>query len=368
MTTATTSFDTFLDQIRLSKELRDACQKAHTELRGKLLADADLNPVFVSMFLQGSYARHTGTKPNGTDTHVDVDLVVVTTLDPSVWTPDLVLRRFTPFLNREYPGQWEPHDRSMKISPKDSEVTLDLVVTAAPSEIHQEELFKSFRESNIPEFEIEARGDRETQSLSFREAIEKIDKAVGNTQWQRAPLLIPSRDMKTWIPTHPLEQIRWTTDKNDRTGGNYVNVVKALKWWRKKNPAGEYPKSYPLEHFIGDACPNGVGSVAEGVTRTLETIRDNYSPVQFARMVPVLMDRGVPRDVFSRITPAQYLTFYNLASTAARSARAALDAETNGESVQRWFDLFGREFPEPPAVPFTPPTQSASAKTSGRFG
>jgi len=63
MTTATTSFETFLEQIRLSKELRDACQKAHTDLRTKLMADATLNPIFVSMFLQGSYARKTGTKP-----------------------------------------------------------------------------------------------------------------------------------------------------------------------------------------------------------------------------------------------------------------------------------------------------------------
>lgn len=367
MTTATTSFETFLEQIRLSKELRDACQRAHTDLRTKLTADTTLNPILVSMFLQGSYARKTGTKPNGTDTHVDVDLVVVTKLSPKEWTPDRVLLLFTPFLDREYPDQWESHDRSMKISPKGSPVTLDLVVTAAPSEI-QESLFKSFRESAEPIFEIEARGDRPSQSLSFREAIEKINKAVGSTTWQQDPLLIPSRDLKTWIPTHPLEQIRWTIEKNDRTNGNFVNVVKALKWWRKQNPDGKYPKSYPLEHFIGDACPDEIESVAEGVARTFESMRDNYSPNLFARMVPVLFDRGVRHDVFHRLTPAQYQTFYNLVSTAARSARAALDAETNAESIQRWHDLFVTDFPEPPAVPFTPPTQSAAAKTSGRFG
>ena len=83
MTTATTSFDTFLENIRLTKELRDACQDAHNDLRRRLLTDPDLNPIFVSMFLSGGRLPGApGTKPNGADTHVDVDLVVVTTLDP----------------------------------------------------------------------------------------------------------------------------------------------------------------------------------------------------------------------------------------------------------------------------------------------
>lgn len=105
MTAATTAFERFLENIRLTPELRDDCEKAHSDLRQKLLADETLRPHYVSMFLQGSYARHTGTKPNGTDTHVDVDLVLVTDLDPSphgAWTPQAVLELFRPFLDREY--------------------------------------------------------------------------------------------------------------------------------------------------------------------------------------------------------------------------------------------------------------------------
>ena len=256
----------------------------------------------------------------------------------------------------------------MKISPTGSPVTLDLVVTAAPSEI-QENLFKSFRESAEPIFEIEARGDRPSQSLSFREAIEKINKAVGSTAWQQEPLLIPSRDLKTWIPTHPLEQIRWTIERTSRTNGHYVNVVKALRWWRKRNPDGTYPKSYPLEHFIGDACPDGIGSVAEGVARTFESIRDDYAPHLFARAwfrCSSTAAFGTTSSTASRRLSTKPSTTSR--ARRARSARAALDAETNAESIQRWNDLFVSDFPEPPAVQFTPPTQSATAKTSGRFG
>lgn len=367
MTAAPSSFDTFLENIRLTRELRDACQEEQNELRRKLLADPTLNPIFVSMFLQGSYARKTGTKPHGSDSHVDVDLVVVTTLDPAFWTPAKVVDRFRPFLDREYPGQWSPNDRSLKISPVGSAVTLDLVVTAAPSEI-QQEFFASFRESGVPTL-IEARGERDDeQALDLREAIGRITKAYGGG-WQRDPLLIPSRDLSIWVPTHPLEQIRWTSEKNARTNRHYVNVVKAIRWWRKGNPDGTYPKAYPLEHFIGDACPDDVSSVAEGVTRALEVIRDAYQPWQFTRGVPQLFDRGVPlNDVFRRITADQYRTFYDLAAAAAYAARGALDADTNAESVKRWHDLFGPEFPEPPSTSFTPPSEPAKATTRGRYG
>jgi hypothetical protein len=108
--------------------------------------------------------------------------------------------------DREYPGQWEPHDRSMKISPRDTLVTLDLVVTAAPSEI-QTEFYKSFRESGVPELFIEARGDvASEQAFAFREAIERINKAFGGADWQKEPLLIPSRDLKLWTPAQSLHR------------------------------------------------------------------------------------------------------------------------------------------------------------------
>lgn len=372
MTAAITSFERFLENIRLTPELRAECADAHNELRRKLLADTTLSPIYVSMFLQGSYARHTGTKPNGDDTHVDVDLVLVTSLDPSPhgpWTPRAVLDLFTPFLDREYPDQWKPNDRSMKITPAGLSVTLDLVVTTAPTEI-RESLTKAYRELDEPQFRMEARGDiRDEQTSTFRESIDRINKAMGSADWQQQPLLIPDRELQQWVPTHPLEQIRWTTEKNRLTGGRYVDIVKALRWWRKLNPAGGHPRSYPLEHLIGDTCPDDIESVAEGVTRALERIRDNYQPWQFVRGVPVLPDRGVPiHDVFKRITAEEYKVFYDAASTAAQEARDALDTATNRESVGRWRAFFGPEFPEPDPAPFTPPTVAATPTTRGRYG
>lgn len=81
----------------------------------------------------------------------------------------------------------------------------------------------------------------------------------------------------------------------------------ALKWWRKTQyPDMKHPKSYPLEHFIGDCCPDGITSVAEGIVLTLENIVSQY-PTK-----PFLADRGVPEhDVFARITDDEYSDFYD---------------------------------------------------------
>lgn len=345
MTTATTAFEGFLRNVRLPEDLAKQCRDEHVRLRALLLADADLRDIIVSTFLQGSYRRDTGTKPNGEDPHADVDVVVVTTLDPNRYTPDLVVARFTPFLERNYPDQWERQDRAIKITPAGKDVTLDLVVTAAPSKIQQE-----FFESVDPMFKAARTGAPASAPLNFREAFDRIAKSARLEEWQRDPLLIPSRDLGRWQRTHPLEQIRWTQQKNDDTNGHYINVVRTLKWWRKENPDGKYPKGYPLEHLVGDTCPDGIESVAEGLTLALEAIRDNFRVYVQAGLKPILSDRGVPEhDVLRKITPEQFATFWRLVETAAGKARAALNAEGNANSAILWRDLLGHEFPQPSA-------------------
>lgn len=149
-----------------------------------------------------------------------------------------------------------------------------------------------------------------------------------------------------------------------------MNVVKAIKWWRKRNPAGDYPKGYPLEHLVGAMCPDGIQSVAEGIVHAFENIRDQFSPFVAANTVPVLPDHGVPdNNVFKRITAVQFATFWRLVDQAARDARRALDAATTTESATRWRELLGPEFPEPPkGVGFLPPKEPARPGTGGRFG
>jgi hypothetical protein len=164
-------------------------------------------------------------------------------------------------------------------------------------------------------------------------------------------------------------EIIWTIDKNKRCNGHYINVVKALKWWKKVMcPDMKHPKSYPLEHFIGDCCPDGIESVAEGVVLTLEKIV-NYYPTK-----PFLVDRGVPEhDVFGRLSDDDYNDFYVSVCDAAKIAREAYDCENLHESVAKWRNLFGSMFPEPPtkennsANGFSKRTERTTEIPRGRF-
>lgn len=126
-------------------------------------------------------------------------------------------------------------------------------------------------------------------------------------------------------------------------------MVKAIKWWRRVNhPTPKYPKGYPLEHLVGQCCPDGVDSVAEGVTFALEEIRDRHKTEVSLGLTPYLQDHGVDQDVFHRITPEEFAEFHGQVAEAADVARCALDSADERESAEGWRELFGEKFPKPP--------------------
>ena len=178
---------------------------------------------------------------------MDVDLVVVTTFDPASHSPERVVARLTPFLERHFQGRWSQNDRSVKIAYEDTPVTLDLVVTAAPSMVVQEALLKAAEGGRLPgRLSLADRPAGELGDImSMREVVVRIQKAAEGEEWREDFLLIPDRRLQRWVKTHPIEQIAWTEAKNARTHGHYVNVVKAVKWWRRRHNIPEHPKGHP---------------------------------------------------------------------------------------------------------------------------
>lgn len=169
-------------------------------------------------------------------------------------------------------------------------------------------------------------------------------------EWKMEPLWIPDRDADIWEETHPLEQIRWTRDKNKITNGHYVNVVKALKWWRTLKVTDlKYPKGYPIEHVIGDCCPDDAASIADGVVRTFENFVEKFSTNRFWKTVPKFPDRGVPsHDVWHRITVNDFVTFYDHMKDYAARAREAYEEKSLRKATEKWQDIFGTKFPLAP--------------------
>lgn len=346
----TSSFNSFLADIRPTASHISDFITGHQTLKKRLLADERLSPIIVSTFLQGSYRRATAVRPKG-DKRADVDLVVVTKLKREEYTPQEAMNLFVPFLNKHYEGKWEFQGRSMGIGL--SYVDLDLVITSAPSEAETVALKSaSVTTEDTPETVDDWRLVPSYVSFAERSlpgAAWRVEMARKEDEWKLSPLHIPDREAEQWDETHPLAQIRWTWDKNKSCNKHYVNVVKAIKWWRRVNhQTPKYPKGYPVEHIIGQCCPDGINSVAEGVTRTLEAIASNYQTYATLGIVPTMSDHGVPaHNVLHRLTGEDFAAFHAQVREAAVIARRALDAATARESAEEWRKLFGEKFPLP---------------------
>jgi hypothetical protein len=367
-----TEFEEFLTAIRPTKNQKDDLIKGHSTLRSRLADDETIKKIRVSDFLQGSYRRATAVRPND-DKRADVDVVVVTKLSEAECTPARAMDVFKPFLDKYYKGKWRQQGRSFGIEL--TYVELDLVITSAPSEA-EEGLLGSDAVTADDDLE-EARDWRLNEkwvALSRRELFgmqHLLAAAATAPEWKTKPLRIPDRDANKWEDTHPLEQIRWTRDKNAQTNKHFVNVVKAIKWWRLENysePA--HPKGFPLERLVGDCCPDGIASVADGITETLEQIVSKYKVQALAGLKPVLPDYGVPgHDVFKRITAADFKKFYDQAVEGAKIARDALDSSDRAESANLWRKLLGTKFPKPPeggskGTAYTSPSGPANPDSS----
>ncbi|MCY1074219.1 SMODS domain-containing nucleotidyltransferase [Archangium lansingense] len=328
-------FTDFLNDIRPTPAQRADMIDGHTRLRERLESDTQLKTGFVSMFLQGSYRRHTAVRPKD-GKRADVDLIVVTRMKESEFTPTEAMACFKPFLEKHYKGKYRQQGRSFGIEM--STVEMDLVITAAPSE-SEAGVYSSLSES---EDDLHLDED-ETQPL-VKTALD------GLPQWKTEPLRIPDRDLGRWQDTHPLVQLSWTNQKNARCSGHYVNVVKALKWWRLVHASElpDRPKSYPLEHLIGDCCPDGISSVAEGVVRTLEQFSQRYAFYAACNQVPYSPDRGVDQNVLARIDGKDFAKFHAQVVAASKTARNAFEAPDAQTAAPLWRELFGDKFPQAP--------------------
>lgn len=342
------SFKTFLTEIRPTPNQLDDMRTGYKTLKNRLLDDEKLSPIIVSTFLQGSFRRATAVRPKG-DKRADVDLVVVTKLKREEYTPQQAMDLFVPFLNKHYENKWEFQGRSIGIGL--SYVDLDLVITSAPSEAETLALKSaSVTSMDTPEEVDDWRLVPSYVTLSERRLPgigARLELARKEAEWKLSPLHIPDRDADEWDETHPLAQIKWTWEKNKACNKHYVNVVKAIKWIRRIGPESpKYPKGYPLEHIIGQCCPDGISSVAEGITKALEAITNNYSAYAAAGVVPTMPDHGVPaHNVLHRLNGEDFTAFHKLISEAAVIARNALDAKTEKDASEEWRKILGDKFP-----------------------
>ena len=308
-------FAALLSAIEPKAENKKEHQAGHKALREHLRADAEFSQHHINTFLQGSYKRNTAIAPGK-----DVDIVVVTSLDPEETTPRAALAMLKAALLRKYAAHEIDDTQTRSIGIKLPNVELDAVIAASPE-----------FETVIKEA---ARTAREVDDLDA---------------WIDSPLLIPDRDLNAWVPTDPKRQLEATTELNKASGLVFVPTVKLFKSWRRvayTDP--RRPKGYLLERLAGECFNTSATSHAQAFTELLESIVDSYGELA-ANEKPELPDYGVPEhDVFGRLDPSEFASLMQHVRLAAVLARAALDETDKKASIKHWQDLFGTDFPGAP--------------------
>jgi hypothetical protein len=220
---------------------------------------------------------------------------------------------------------------------------------------------------------MKSQGAQEYQDLDFL-----LDMLQKEEQWKSEPLLIPDRDVGQWVPTFPLAQLEWNRQKNKVTNGRFVNVVKAIKRWRDLDGEGKRPKGFLIERLVGEHCPDGIQSVAEGVEAVLRGIKDTYASHAMNGTVPLVRDTGIPsNNVFKRVSVEEFRDFYGRARVASAAATDAYNEPDPSSCGNKWSALLGKDFPSDsggggskrgpgPVIGFPPPTKPAQVRP-GRF-
>lgn len=374
-------FNEFLTNIRPSDTQKEDWKGGARTLRDRLKNYEPLKDIVVSTFLQGSIRRSTAIRPlNGK--RPDVDIVVVTNLDHAQIMPRNAMDLFEPFLEKYYPGKWQPQGRSFGITL--SYVELDLVITAIPASGDEKQgLLQLYRSESVQTvYSLEEQKDWRLNKNWTPSAGGLLLSNSSNVQdapvseWKAHPLALPDRDENKWGRTHPLAQIRWTAEKNRACNGHYINLVRAVKWWRQQNSHNlpKYPKGYPLEHLIGNALDDNTPSMAKGLVQLMDTFLIRWKSFYSDGKKPSLSDHGVEtHDVLARLSAEDFCLFYEGVAEASAIAHEALESTDPKESAELWQKLFGSKFPLPGpqggdrSGGFTTPTKPAEPQKTGRF-
>lgn len=332
----TPCFQIFLERISLNKGQKEQLKNAQIALRRKLREDEKLGKIVETTFIQGSYGRGTALRPrNGKIS--DIDIVVVTKLDGDEYTPDEALGLFKNFIAKHYKTRTyrtQTHSNGIRMQ----HAHVDLVPAIAPSLMQRGIL----GEKRTSIFTYNNSYSSLPRMHAFKSApAEEIGEEI--PEWKRGILYIPNRDVNKWKETDPQSIIRRTRIKNKKCNGNYTQVVKCLKWWRREwFPEQKYLKSYPIEWLVEKYCDDNIRNVEDGILSTLEGIaksKGNWRPTGYlSYLFPSY-------DPFDNLTSEQFNAFFESVNEALEIATEAYYEEDLQAASNLWRKLFGGKFP-----------------------
>jgi hypothetical protein len=170
----------------------------------------------------------------------------------------------------------------------------------------------------------------------------------GNDQ----PLLVPDRELRTWIQSHPKGHMKTTSalNRDEYSGGRFVPLVKMMKsWWKyqceERQPEVERPKpkGFWVECLTSETFDRTQGDWADHFITVLNNISEKFDGVSEA---PQLQDPGLPdQTIKTSMTLEEFQVFMDAVNDSLHLAISARDHEDDLESSVMWRDIFGDMFP-----------------------
>ena len=298
MYTLNNLFDTFLEEIEPDKKARKYAQKAHKKLRSHLEQQDDFKDYVESIFLYGSYKRHTSI-----NTIKDVDIVIETNFDISLEenNPKAVLRKLKAALVRLYKDADNPEYQRRSIKVKDplpeheeSELTLDVIPAVRFGTI----------------------------------------------------LKVPDRELEEWINTNPEGHITYISSLNKDSDKRLVPLIKAMKHWWELHGKGSKPKGFWLECLVAESFDLTKGSYAEHILSVLQNISDKFSDYKAYQTVPSLNDPGIVGETLkTSMTIHEFKFFMECVNKSLEKAISASESDNEQDASLLWNEILGDEFP-----------------------
>jgi hypothetical protein len=286
-------FDGLLANIEPDPNNVKLAKKSHEEARDFLAKDEEISKANPETFLSGSYARETAVNDIK-----DVDIILIIDLDRSITDPEVTLAWVQASLHNNY-SKVKKQGRSVNVI-NDKGFSLD-IVPATP--------------------------------VSSRSG----------------PLWIPDREAKTWVATHPKAQIEFSSERNKKTEGYYVHLIKIIKYWRDRLAnENARPNSYIIESLISKCLISKPSSYGDAVKNICSHIYFTYQTYLTTGSVPNINDPGYSSvNVAKRWEFDEFSAFMGEVKSSYDIATEALASKDEDESVKLWRKLFGNKFSPP---------------------
>lgn len=298
------------DMVRVPKDENDIAKQTHPEIRETLAREL---PEHMETFLSGSYSRKVQVVKLK-----DIDVVVVLH-DPDgdfAQSAEAALEAIRKAASSsELVRSARKRRRSVRLTLKDHEFTIDLVAALQPS-----------------------------------------DGRAGLLLARR----IPEEGLDDWTLEHPRGQLQAAIDKNEECGKIYIPSVRLVKYWLgtvwgdDKRPF----RSYHAESVLHGALSKKV-EYAEAMVLFFDEAYEALGPTH---RTP---DPGAPdTDVDERLEDNERRGAREAVGRARRAAHAAYEMGDPSAALDAWVEVFGSAFPSPS----TSSEKVAAALASGTAG